>query len=112
MEVGYTVFIGRDMIRAPVQFELGVDILDCVKLYAGEETFQIMGGSLFNWLPYTQSYFVGAEFHKEFSEKLNLMAGVRHKCQHPCEAWNKQKSNFNSTRTEIYVGVSGKINIF
>lgn len=95
-----------------VQFELGVDILDRVKVYAGEETFQIVKSNIFDWFPYTQSYFVGAEFHKDFSEKLNLRAGVRHNCQHPCEAWGKQKSTFNCARTEIYVGISGKVNIF
>ena len=95
-----------------VQFELGVDILDCVKVYGGEETFQTMCGSLFSWSPYTQNYFVGAEFHKDFSEKLALRAGVKHNCQHPCEAWGEQNSTFNSARTELYLGVSGKIEIF
>ena len=95
-----------------VQFELGVDVFDCVKVYAGEETLQIMNGNLFSWLPYTQSYFVGAEFHKDFSEKLTLNAGVKHNCQHPCKSWNKQKSTFNCARTEIYLGVSGKVDIF
>lgn len=95
-----------------VQFELGVDIFDCVKLYAGEETLQTPCGSLFNWFPYTQSYFVSAEFHKDFSEKLNLSLGIRHNCQHPCEAWEEQKSTFNCARTEIYLKFSGKVNIF
>ena len=95
-----------------VQFELGVDILDCVKLYAGEETLQVMDGGFFRWFPYTQNYFLGAEFHKDFSEKLTLRAGVKHNCQHPCEAWGEQKGTFNCARTEIYLGVSGKINIF
>ena len=94
-----------------VQFELGINVLDCVKLYAGEETLQV-ADSLFNWIPYTQSYFVGVEYHKDFSEKLALSAGVRHNCQHPCKAWDKQNSTFNSARTEIYLGVSGKVNIF
>ena len=95
-----------------VQFELGVYIIDCVKFYAGEETLQTMADNLFDWFPYTQSYFVGMEYHKDFGEKLSLKAGVRHNCQHPCEAWGEQNSTFNSARTEIYLGVSGKINIF
>ena len=95
-----------------VQFELGIDVLDCVKFYAGEETLQTMDGSLFNWFPYTQNYFVGMEYHKDFNEKLTLKAGVKHNCQHPCEAWGEQNSTFNSARTEIYLGVSGKIEIF
>ena len=95
-----------------VQFELGVDILDCVKLYTGEETLQVMDESLFNWKPYTQTYFLGAEFHKDFNEKLTLNAGIKHNCQHPCNSWGEQKSTFNCARTEIYIGVSGKINIF
>lgn len=111
-EVGTNGNIERFDNATHVQFELGIDILDCVKLYAGEETLQIMADSLFNWIPYTQNYFVGAEFHKDFSEKLNLRAGIRHSCQHPCESWGKQKSTFNCARTEIYIGVSGKVNIF
>lgn len=95
-----------------VQFELGVDVLDCVKIYAGEETFQTMNGSLFSWCPYTQSYFVGMEYHKDFGENLALSTGIRHDCQHPCDAWGKQKSTFNSAKTELYLGVSGKIKIF
>ena len=95
-----------------VQFELGVDILDRVKLYAGEETFQVKDGNITNWFPYSQSYWLGAEYHKDFDEKLTLKAGVRHNCQHPCEAWGEQKSTFNSARTELYVGFSGKVNIF
>ena len=95
-----------------VQFELGVDVLNCIKLYAGEDTFQIPSGSLFNWYPYTQNYFLGAELHKDFGEKLNLSLGVKHNCQHACESWGVQKSTFNCARTEIYLGVSGKIHIF
>lgn len=95
-----------------VQFELGVEVLDCVKFYAGEETLQITDGSLFNWFPYTQSYFVGMEYYKDFSEKLNLTAGIKHNCQHPCESWGRQNSTFNCSRTEIYIGVSGEVNIF
>lgn len=94
------------------QFELGIDVIDCVKLYAGEETLQIPNGSLFNWFPYTQNYFVGVEYHKDFSEKLNLSVGIKHNCQHPCKAWGEQKSTFDCARTEIYVGVSGKIETF
>ena len=95
-----------------VQFELGVDVLDCVKLYAGEETLQTMDSNLFDWFPYTQNYFLWAEFHKDFSEKLNLSVGIKHNCQHPCEAWREQKSTFNCARTEIYLTVSGKVDIF
>ena len=95
-----------------VQFELGVDILDCVKLYAGEETLQTMHNSLFSWNPYTQSYFVGMEYRKNFGEAFSLCTGIKHNCQHPCESWGKQNSTFNCSRTEIYLGVSGKTYVF
>ena len=111
-EVGINETIERFDNATHVQFELGVDLLDCVKFYAGEETLQTMEGSLFNWYPYTQSYFVGMEYHKDFGEKLALRAGIKHNCQHPCEVWGLQKSTFNSARTELYLGFSGKVNIF
>ena len=111
-EVGVNGSVERFNNASHVQFELGVDVLDCVKFYAGEETLQTMEGGLFNWFPYTQSYFVGMEYHKDFGEKLTLRAGMKHNCQHPCEAWGEQNSTFNSARTEIYLGVSGKINIY
>lgn len=95
-----------------VQFELGIDAFECVKVYAGEETFQTMNENLFSWFPYTQSYFVGMEFHKELGEKLSIAGGVKHNCQHPLNSWSKQHSTFNSSRTELYLKVSGKINIF
>lgn len=95
-----------------VQFELGIDAFECVKVYAGEETLQTMYGNLFNWYPYTQSYFIGMEFHKELDEKLSIAGGVKHDCQHPLNAWDKQCSTFDSSRTELYIKVSGKINVF
>lgn len=111
-EVGVNKTMERFVNATHVQFELGVDILDRVKLYAGEETLQIPNDSIFNWCPYTQNYFAGIEYHKDFGEKLALRAGIKHNCQHPCDAWGKQKSTFNSARTEVYVGVSGIVNIF
>lgn len=93
-------------------FEIGVDLYDCVKLYAGEETYQIKDGSLFNWLPYTQSYWVGASFHKEVSDSMKLSVGITHKCQHPVDAWGIQLSDYNYACTEIYVGIDGKFEVF
>lgn len=95
-----------------VQFELGLDIFDTVRVYTGEETFQVKANNLFNWSPYIQSYFIGAEYHKDFNEKFCLSAGVYHKCQHPISCWGEQESVFNSVRTEIYVNASGKLDIF
>lgn len=95
-----------------VQYELGLDLFDCVHIYTGEETLQVVDGTIFNWFPFTQSYFVGVEYHKTFGEKLSLSSGVSHRCQHPVSAWGEQKNNFNSSRTEIYVKVSGKLDIF
>jgi hypothetical protein len=94
------------------QFELGVDLFNAVHIYGGEETFQRAKGSLFNWYPYTQSYWIGAEYHKTFNEKFSLTAGVNHKCQHPVDTWEEHASTFNGSRTEIYLKVSGKIEIF
>lgn len=95
-----------------VRFELGLDLFDMVRVYTGEETLQIAEPNIFRWMPYTQAYIIGAEYHKEFDEKLSLKAGVSHRCQHPMNAWGVQKSNFNCARTEIYVKVSGKLDIF
>ena len=95
-----------------VQFELGIDVFNCVKVCAGEETLQTMDENLFNWYPYTQNYFVGMEFHKELDERLSIAGGIKHNCQHPLNAWDKQCSTFDSSRTELYIKVSGKINVF
>lgn len=111
-EVGFNKTFERFDNATHVQFELGVDVIDCVKFYAGEETLQTKCSSIFDWFPYTQSYFVGMEYHKDLGEKLTLRAGVKHNCQHPCKAWGEQNSKFNSARTEIYLGVSGKVEIF
>ena len=94
------------------QFELGIDLFNSVHIYGGEETFQSAHDSLFNWYPYTQSYWIGAEYHKTFNDKFSLKAGISHKCQHPVDTWEEHASTFNCSRTEIYLGVSGKINIF
>lgn len=95
-----------------VQYELGVDLFNCVHIYSGEETLQIAEPNIFRWVPYTQAYVIGAEYHKEFDEKLSLTAGFSHKCQHPMNAWGVQKCDFNCARTEIYVKVSGKLDVF
>lgn len=95
-----------------VQYELGLDLFDCVRIYTGEETLQCPKGNIFNWYPYTNAYFLGLEYHHEFDEKLNLSAGVSHRCQHPVYTWGVQNSDFNSARTEIYINISGKLDIF
>jgi hypothetical protein len=95
-----------------VQFELGAELFDTVRLYAGEETLQVAYDSLFNWFPYTQSYWVGLEYYKDFNDKLSLKIGVSHKCQHPLKVFDIQYSIVNFGRTEIYLEVSGKVNIF
>lgn len=95
-----------------VSFQLGLDLFDCVHAYAGEETFQVMDNSLLNWFPYSQSYWVGLEYHKSFSDALNLKVGVSHKCQHPIEVGGKHISDYNVAITELYIGVEGKFDIF
>lgn len=111
-EVGFgTTSIQQDNATR-AEFELGLDLFNMVHLYTGEGTMQVADPNIFDWFPYTQTYYLGAEYHHEFDEKLCISAGVNHRCQHPLNAWGEQKSNFNSARTEIYVKVSGKLDIF
>lgn len=95
-----------------VVMEVGLELFNCVNLYAGEETYQVPEQNIFNWCPYTQSYWLGAEYEARFNEKLNLKAGIRHKCQHPVECWQVQKSKYDNAYTELYVSVQGKVNLF
>ena len=95
-----------------VQFELGVKLFDKVELFAGEETLQVKGKDITNWIPYTQSYWAGARYVKEFNDKLILDTGIKHFCQHPVKAWKETCGTFNASRTDFYVKVSGKVDIF
>lgn len=94
-------------------FEIGLDLFNCIGLSAGEETYQTeSNGSIFSWNPYTQSYWVKAEYHKTFSKGLSVKAGYKHICQHPVDYWNKQPSYYNYTCSEIYVGIEGRVDLF
>ena len=95
-----------------VSFQLGLDLFDCVNVYAGEDTFQVINDSVLSWRPYSQSYWVGLEYHKSFSDSLNLKVGVSHKCQHPLYTWRGKISDYNLAITELYIGVEGKFDIF
>ena len=95
-----------------VSFQVGLDLFDCVNLYAGEESFQVMNGTVLSWKPYSQSYWIGLEYHKSFSDALNLKVGVSHKCQHPVSSWREKISSYDFGITEIYIGVEGKFDIF
>lgn len=95
-----------------VQYELGADLFNTVRLFTGEETYQVPFSDFFSWTPYSQVYYVGVEYHHEFDEKLSVSAGATHTCQHPLNVWGTQKSDFNRGKTEIYVKVSGKLDIF
>lgn len=96
-----------------VEYQLGVDLLDMLHIYTGESTRQFPDdGDLTNWVPFQQTYWVGAELHHEFNEKVNLHLGVRHECSHPVDSWNFQSSDINSSYTDIYLGVSGKFDLF
>lgn len=110
--VGFSTASIRQENATRVEFELGLDLFGMVRLYTGEETMQVADPNIFDWFPYSQAYFIGAEYHHEFDEKLCLSAGVSHRCQHPISAWGKRKTLFNSTRTEIYIKISGKLDIF
>lgn len=94
-----------------VEFELGVDVYNMVRVFAGEETFQ-MPESIVEYTPYRQAYWVGLEYHKEFNDKLNLEFGIQHKCTHPVNSWKEQLSKDNETFTEVYLTLSGKIGVF
>lgn len=94
-----------------VQFELGADLLDHFLVYAGEQTYQTPDKSLFDWEPYQQTYYLGAEFHWEFEEKLNLKLGVKHSCTHPIDCWSKNNESRNEALTELYFGISGRIKL-
>ena len=92
-------------------YELGVKIADHVHLYTGESTKQIIYDSMFNWLPYQQTYYVGVEYCHDFSKQLELKAGVKHECSHPANCWNIQESTFNSAYTEWYIRIGGEISL-
>lgn len=94
------------------QIEIGLQVFDRINAYAGEETFQIPNEGITNWTPYTQSYYVGIEYEHKFAEGLDLKAGIRHKCQHPVNGWGEQLSRFDHAITEVYMGISGKIDVF
>lgn len=111
-EVGLNNVIEHHQNPTHVSFQLGLDLFDCVHAYAGEETFQVMNDNVLSWFSYSQSYWVGLEYHKSFSDALNLKIGVSHKCQHPLVAWGYEKSDYNFAITELYIGVEGKIDIF
>ena len=95
-----------------VEFSLGVDVFDIVHVYCGEETYQVPCDSIFDFYPYRQSYLIGIEGHKKFNDSFKIKGGIKHKCTHPLNCWNKQYSNLNESKTEIYIDVSGKLNIF
>ena len=94
-----------------VEFTLGADIFDIVHVYCGEETYQIPQNP-FEYCPYRQSYLIGIEGHKEFNDSFKIKGGVRHKCIHPIECWNKQYSKSDEAFTEIYIDISGKFKVF
>ena len=100
--------------RSPThaEFELGTTLFDCVNIFAGEETFQVCDNSVLSWSPYSQSYWFGVEYEKSFNDKLVVNAGVKHKCQHPVSCYNRQPSNYNNAITELYIKLSGKIQLF
>lgn len=94
-----------------VSYELGLDVLECVHLFTGEETWQVPEGSA-NWRPYRQKYFLGAEYYKEFNEALNLKVGIRHDCAHPIAPWNKSYVSSDMSATEMYVRIEGKFDLW
>lgn len=93
-----------------VEFIIGMDVLDMLYFYSGEETYQIPC-TFFDWQPYRQSYLLGTELHKKF-DSFEIKGGIKHKCLHPINSWNNQISTSNESFTEVYINISGKFNIF
>lgn len=93
-------------------FQIGIELFDSLDLYAGEDTYQVQNGDITNWKPFTQSYWLGVEYHKTFCDELGIKAGLRHKCRHPVTIWEEQTSSLNSAVTELYIGIEGKVSIF
>lgn len=93
-------------------FQIGLELFDYVNLFAGEETYQKMKDSVYRWKPYSQSYWVGAEYYQEFGEEMKLTVGYKHLCQHPVESWGKQSSNYNFAYSQLHIGIEGKLNVF
>lgn len=112
----YNVAIGQteEKYNNPTyaSIQIGVELFDCVNLYASEETYQVSNIGIVSWLPYTQSYWVGIEYHKKFNDKLTLKTGYKHMCQHPTNCWETQLSNYNISYSQLYVGIEGKVDIF
>ena len=95
-----------------VSVQLGIELFECVSFYATEETFQVSNEGIVNWNPYSQSYWVGVEYHKKFNNKLIVKTGYKHMCQHPLNDWKTQLSNYNISYSQLYIGIEGKIDIF
>lgn len=92
-------------------YELGLEALDMFAIYTGESTRQIPCETMFAWQPYNQTYYLGAEIHKEFNQGLFVALGVKHLCSHPIDCWTDQPSSHNESYTEIYLGLSGKLDL-
>lgn len=95
-----------------VKYELGLEVKDIFHVYTGEETWQVKDGSVFNWFPYQQTYYVGVEGYKEFSKSCKLTAGIKHTCIHPVTCWEEQKSFLNRSNTEYYISMQGTLPLF
>lgn len=94
-----------------VEFELSADVYNMIRIFGGEETYQMPEDDL-SFTPYRQAYWIGLEYHKEFKDSLSLRFGIQHKCTHPVNCWERQLSKNNEDFTEIYVSLSGKVTIF
>lgn len=94
------------------EITIGLELFNCVNLFAGEGTYQVSNVGITSWRPYTQKYIVGVEYHKTFNDKLKLKVGYKHECHHPVEEWKIQLSTYNYCCSELYVGIEGKIDIF
>ena len=96
-----------------VKFEFGLDFKDTIRIYGGEETYQVPYPDIFNCYPYRQTYQLGIEFHKEFNDSFNVKFGVNHSCTHPVNCWYTVLCNTNEgVSAEIYIDISGKVKVF
>ena len=94
-----------------VGYDLRADLFDCVHLYTGENANQYPV-KFTSWCPYTQEYYLGAEYPKTFKKQLGITVGVQHRCIHPVVSWGVTSNEYNSGVTSAYLSVEGRIPVF
>lgn len=94
-----------------VNFELGLELYDFVKVYGGEKTYQSKEKDL-SFSVYEQQYYCGIDCHYAFSESMKLSAGLYRQCTHPLNAWDEPYGCNDSASLDVYIQLEGKIKLF